>query len=62
MSAQRLVKEQGRVAPIWQREYVDRWMDSPDQIVACVAYIRRNPSRRWPDIEKYPWRHFRGEA
>jgi REP element-mobilizing transposase RayT len=59
MSAQRLVKEQGRRAPIWQREYFDRWMDSSEQAKACVAYIQRNPVRRWPDIEEYSWMYVR---
>ena len=60
MSAQRLVKEHARRPPIWQREYFDRWMDSPDQTTACLAYIERNPGRRWPDITGYPWVLARG--
>ena len=59
MTAQKLVKEHGRVAPIWQREYFDRWMESPDQIAACAAYIQANPVRRWPTIEVYPWLYYR---
>ena len=59
LSALRLVKEQGRRPPIWQRDYFDRWMDSREQVTACEAYIRRNPARRWPDIEQYPWVYLR---
>jgi putative transposase len=55
MTAQRLVMEQGRATPVWQRDYFDRWMDSRRQLSACIEYIRRNPERRWPDVEEYPW-------
>jgi REP element-mobilizing transposase RayT len=59
MTAQRLVKEQGRSTPVWQREYFDRWMDSERQVEACVEYIRHNPERRWPGIEGYRWSYLR---
>ena len=59
MTAQRLVTEQGRGPPIWQRDYFDRWMDSPRQVTACIEYIRRNPERRWPEIEQYSWSYHR---
>ena len=55
MSAQRLVKEQARATPVWQRDYFDRWMHSPQQTAACVSYIQRNPIRRWPQVMDYPW-------
>lgn len=45
----------GRHAPVWQREYFDRWMSSPEQAEACRRYIVENPTRRWPEVTKYQW-------
>lgn len=59
MTAQRLVRTFGRSAPMWQRDYFDRWMDSRDQVTACIGYIARNPVRRWPGIGDYPWLYLR---
>jgi REP element-mobilizing transposase RayT len=45
----------GRPAPIWQPEFYQRWIRHPGHLDICVAYIRDNPRRKWPGIEKYPW-------
>jgi REP element-mobilizing transposase RayT len=55
ISSHELVKLQGRTAPVWQRDYFDRWMRSPEHTAECARYILDNPVRRWPDIESYPW-------
>lgn len=55
VSAHELVKLHGRVAPVWQRDYFDRWMRSGEQTAACARYVLDNPRRRWPDVERYPW-------
>jgi hypothetical protein len=55
ISSHELVKRQGRVAPVWQRDYFDRWMHSAEHTIACARYILDNPIRRWPGIERYPW-------
>ncbi len=56
-SAHRLCGASGRTSPPWQREYFDRWMQSAEQVNACVKYIRGNPRRRWPRVEEYKWVH-----
>ena len=55
ISAHRLCTEHGRVGPVWQRAYFDRWMRSAEHTGACRAYIEANPRRRWPDIGSYHW-------
>jgi len=45
----------GRPSPIWQAEYYQRWLASPALIPICAEYIRNNPRRKWPGIEKYAW-------
>ena len=45
----------GRSSPLWQREYFDRWMESPQQLEASRAYILDNPRRRWPTLSHYQW-------
>jgi len=54
-SSRIICRESGRVAPLWQRDFFQRWMRSPSHLAACATYIRANPQRRWPGIEKYPW-------
>lgn len=54
-SSRRLVKLCGRRAPVWQAEYYLRWIRSKEGVVTCSRYIRANPERRWPGIERYPW-------
>jgi REP element-mobilizing transposase RayT len=52
----RLIKDHsGRRSPIWQAEYYQRWISSPALIPICVEYIRNNPRRKWPGIQKYEW-------
>ena len=55
VSSHELVKLQGRTAPVWQRNYFDRWMRSIEHASDCARHILDNPIRRWPDIERYPW-------
>ena len=52
-SSHHLTKFFGRRAPVWQRDYYQRWISSPALILICADYIRQNPRRKWPGIEKY---------
>ena len=54
-SSHSILKASPRTAPLWQPEYYLRWLNAPGAIARCATYIRANPSRRWPGIEKYPW-------
>jgi REP element-mobilizing transposase RayT len=55
VSAHGLTREFGRSAPVWQRQYFDRWIMDDARIERCAAYVRLNPERRWPGIEGYRW-------
>ena len=55
ISAHAITKSSPRTAPIWQAEYHLRWLNGAAAIDRCATYIRANPSRRWPGIERYPW-------
>lgn len=55
ISAHRLTKEHGRIAPVWQREYWDRSIRNSESFKACIAYILANPRNRWPSVTDYPW-------
>jgi REP element-mobilizing transposase RayT len=54
-SAHHIVKLFGRRTPVWQRDYLDRWLWDPERIRRCIWYINQNPIRRWPGVEDYPW-------
>ena len=54
-SAFRLQRESGRRGKIWQDEAYDRIVRDDPALNRFVAYIRLNPSRRWPEIRSYPW-------
>jgi REP element-mobilizing transposase RayT len=54
ISSHRLCKL-ARSAPLWQAEYYLRWLADPVAVAACTAYIRANPTRRWPGVVSYPW-------
>ena len=55
VSSHELCRGYGRQAPLWQRNYFDRWMRSAQQPVSCAEYVIDNPHRRWPAIQDYPW-------
>lgn len=59
VSAHRLTREHGRIAPVWQREYYDRSIRGSVELRACIAYILNNPRKRWPSLPNYAW-VFRG--
>ena len=44
-----------RVAPLWQRDFYQRWIRHPGHLDICASYIRQNPQRKWPGIEGYAW-------
>lgn len=55
VSSHRMTKEHGRIAPVWQREYFDRWIMTEARIRGAIEYVLANPIRRWPDMEGYEW-------
>ena len=54
-SAHRLTKAEGRRAPIWQRDYFDRWIADAGRVDRCIEYVLMNPRRRWPRAGSYQW-------
>lgn len=43
VSAHGINKREGRTGALWRREYFDRFMRTPEQFEATVAYIENNP-------------------
>ena len=39
--------------PIWQREYFDRVIRSPQEYADAKEYVRRNPAKA--GLAKWPW-------
>ena len=54
-SAHALCVSHGRSPPIWQRGSHDRIVFENGQLEAKVAYVRANPTRRWPELATYAW-------
>ena len=50
-----LCQQHHRNAPVWQRDFYQRWIRHPGQLDICAAYINANPQRRWPGVVDYPW-------
>lgn len=55
VSSHRMTKFHGRSAPVWQREYFDRWIMTGDRVRRAIEYVLANPIRRWPGLERYEW-------
>jgi REP element-mobilizing transposase RayT len=54
-SATRMCQDFQRRAPVWLREYWDRIVRNEADLRTRIDYILRNPAKRWPGMEKYPW-------
>jgi hypothetical protein len=54
-TAHKFVKENGRVAPVWQNESMDRIIRSQEEFDEKLNYIFNNPTKRWPGTTDYPW-------
>lgn len=54
-SGRSLIVHSSRTAPLWQAEYYQRWISSPNLIDICTSYILANPARKWPGTRDYPW-------
>lgn len=54
-SSRLICRESIRVAPLWQRDFYQRWIRHPGHLDICIDYIRANPHRKWPGIENYAW-------
>jgi REP element-mobilizing transposase RayT len=55
VSSHGMTKAGGRQAPVWQREYFDRWIADAGRVDRCIEYVLANPRRRWPGTENYTW-------
>ena len=55
VSSHLLTTAAGRCAPVWQREYFDRWIADAGRVDRCIEYVLDNPRRRWPGTENYQW-------
>jgi REP element-mobilizing transposase RayT len=55
VSSHGMTKAEGRSAPVWQREYFDRWIADAGRVDRCIEYVLENPRRRWPGTEDYRW-------
>lgn len=45
----------GRTAPVWEREYVDRIIRNEEELHQKLQYTVGNPWRRWPELTEYKW-------
>ena len=54
-SSRLICREHARQAPLWQRDFYQRWIRHPGHLDICATYIRDNPRRKWPGITSYPW-------
>jgi hypothetical protein len=45
----------GRMARVWQPEYMDRIIRSDRELEETIAYVLSNPEARWPGVQHYPW-------
>lgn len=48
-------RERGQGESLWQREYFDRIIRDDKELQQKYEYIRRNPFKRWPELDNYPW-------
>jgi REP element-mobilizing transposase RayT len=49
------LRQHGRLAPVWQREYFDRIVRNQAELDQKLRYIAENPSRRFRTDAPYPW-------
>ena len=54
-SSRLICREGGRFAPLWQRDFYQRWIRHPGHLDICTSYILANPARKWPGTRDYPW-------
>lgn len=54
-TAHQFVRENHRIAPVWNQESYDRIVRDKDELDGFLQYIADNPTKRWPDQNEYPW-------
>jgi REP element-mobilizing transposase RayT len=54
-TAREMQREHRRLGQVWQHEYFDRIVRDEKEFIQKLHYIVRNPWKRWPDIQHYPW-------
>ena len=54
-TANRLHHTRVRESKVWQDEYQDRIIRDAHELHNTISYIGANPTKRWPEIEEYPW-------
>jgi REP element-mobilizing transposase RayT len=55
-TANQLQRSFGRTGNIWQKEYWDTTIYKYKTFKKTMEYIINNPWKRWPELERYPWR------
>ena len=54
-TANRMQRDHGRRAHVWQDEYFDRVVRDEKELMQKFDYIQHNPWTRWPKLEAYNW-------
>jgi REP-associated tyrosine transposase len=54
-TAHQMRRDPRRAGHVWQDEYFDRIIRDDKEFLQKLRYIVNNPSKRWPDLEAYPW-------
>jgi REP element-mobilizing transposase RayT len=54
-TANKMQRAHGRQGVVWQPESFDRVLRDEVEFDEKLLYIRKNPWKRWPDIQTYEW-------
>ncbi|MBI2505144.1 MAG: transposase [Candidatus Latescibacteria bacterium] len=57
-TAHQLQRQYGRQGAVWQDESFDRIVRDEEALLAEARYIQKNPLKRWPETQDYPWMGF----
>jgi REP element-mobilizing transposase RayT len=61
-SSAEMLRQFGRTAPVWKREYMDRIVRDEKEFLEKANYILTNPVRRWTEAVEYRWVGFEQEG
>ena len=54
-TANQLQRTNRRKGRLWQDEYFDRIIRDEREFKDKLTYVMNNPTKRWPDLNNYPW-------
>ncbi len=54
-TANQLQRLHNRQGAIWQEEYFDRIIRTPEDMLEKIEYVLNNPMKRWPGTQDYEW-------